>query len=62
MHIGIMNALKSLVTIRMNEISCVALVTAKSLFFLFGNRDRDKHKLCERKRTIFSKSDIYDQF
>ena len=27
-----------------------ALVTVKSLIFLIGNRDKDKHNLCERKR------------
>ena len=28
----------------------VSLVTIKSLILLFGNRDKDKHKLSERNR------------
>ena len=42
--------LKSLVTIRINEIFRASLVTVKSLLFLFVNCDKDKHKLCERKQ------------
>ena len=40
--------LKSLATIRMNEI-CLAWYGQK-LNFLFGNRDKDKHKPSEKKR------------
>ena len=40
--------LKSLVTIRMNEIfPCLAFYGQKNLTFLFRNRDKDIHKLCE---------------
>ena len=28
----------------------VSIVTVKSLIFLLGNREKDKHKPCERKR------------
>ena len=44
--------LKSLVTIRMNEIfPCLACYGQKLNFFQFGNRDKDKHNLSETKRN-----------
>ena len=43
-------SLKSLVTIRMNEIFPCLACYGQKLIFLFGNRDKDKQKLCERKR------------
>ena len=59
--------LKSLVTIRMNEIFPCLVCCGQKLKFTFGNRDKDKHKLSERSGEdemgiIILKSDIYDAF
>ena len=60
--------LKSLVTIGMNEIFSRLTCWGQKLIFLFGNRDKDKHKLCHRERqrwnwsSFFFKIDIYTSF
>ena len=36
--------------IRMNEIILFLACYGQELIFLFGNRDKDKDKLCERER------------
>ena len=40
----------NLMVIRINEVFPCLFFTVKSLNLLFGNRDKDKRKLCKRKR------------
>ena len=40
--------------IRMNEIILFLACYGQELIFLFGNRDKDKDKLCERERRRWS--------
>ena len=58
----IMLNLKSLVTMRMNEtFPCLACYGQK-LIFLLGNRDKDKHKFCERKRWRWNRNKFFKQW
>ena len=50
--------LKSLVTKRMNEIFPCLTCYGQKLFFFFGNRHKDKHKLCERKQQRWNWSNF----
>ena len=51
--------LKSLVTIEMNEIFSRLTCWGQKLIFLFGNRDKDKHKLCHRERQRWNWSSFF---
>ena len=49
-------------TIRMTEIFLCLVCYDKSLVFLFGNRDKDKHKLCEKKRRRRDGNNFYKKW
>ena len=40
----------------------VSTVTVKTLMFLFGNRDKDKRNLCERKRRRWNWNNFFDKW